>query len=142
MRRIMTYCCSHGIDAKYKYCNIYICLYIYNSFIATRFRCPLGENPFYKSNERNFIFISQNTFHFDWWNLFRILFIERRSFVRRSIDLCVSPRWSPVKVASEDDDWAFLVFLMLNICAKNCFDNRQDRTIIMNNNDDFIFKTA
>ena len=132
----MTYCCSHGIDAKYKYCNIY------NSFIATRFRCPLGENPVYKSNERNFLFISQNTFHFDWWNLFRILFIERRTFVRRSIDLCVSPRWRAVKEASEDDDLAFLVFLMLNICAKNCFDNRQDRTIIMNNNDDFIFKTA
>ena len=26
----MTYCCGHGIDAKYKYCNIYICSYIKN----------------------------------------------------------------------------------------------------------------
>ena len=60
--------------------------------------------------------------------------MKRRAFFWRSIDLYEFRLWHPVKVASEDSDWA-IAFLKLNIGAQNCFADRHDRTLIMDNND-------
>ena len=56
----MTYCCSHGIDAKYKYCNIYIYVYIYiykTHLLLRGFGVRLRKNRFTnQTNETSFSF--------------------------------------------------------------------------------------
>ena len=83
----MTYCCSHGIDAKYKYCNIY------NSFIATRFRCPLREKTVLQIKR------TKLPFHFAKYFSFRLVkfisyFIHRKTNFCQALNRCM--RISPV----------------------------------------------
>ena len=54
----MTYCCSHGIDAKYKYCNIYMFISIYITHLLLRgFGVRLGKTRFTnQTNETSFSF--------------------------------------------------------------------------------------